>query len=262
MLKYLHLFLLIKLISSFSYNNIPKHSILFFPIQITNNEQVPFELYNNFYSTLSNNNVEIYKSSSKFEDSNTIRKLNECNNTITLVSHSTGMSNLVKVLDENKDIVQNVILIDPIYWSIKDNRNKINFNLDEIEDNFNDMMEKNLFTILKNSLFSEKIQKIYTNKYPNFDEIDNLTYVFDKRSSRWKVFPPIPPIKKFVYKYNLIKSKNKKYVELDYGHFDLLDSQWSDYIHKSISKGVQDRDKLEEYHQKISDIIKGVNDEI
>lgn len=263
MLKYFFVCFLLKLVNSFSYNSVPKQSILFFPIQITNNEQVPFELYNSFYSKLSNNNLDIYKSISKTEDTKTIKKISETNNTITLVSHSSGMSNLVKVFEENKNIVDNVVLIDPIYWSLKDNRNKVSFNLEDFEDNLNDLMEENIFTILKNSFFNKKIQKIYSSKYPNFENVNKLTYILDKKSSRWKLFPPIPPIKKFVYKYDLIKNKNSKYIELeDYGHFDLLDSQWSNYIHKSISRGTSDRENLDEYHQKISDLISGTYDEI
>ena len=40
-----------------------------------------------------------------------------------------------------------------------------------------------------------------------------------------------------------------------YGHFDILDSQWANIIHSSISKGTNNRDEVEFYHEEIAKVI-------
>ena len=44
-----------------------------------------------------------------------------------------------------------------------------------------------------------------------------------------------------------VKKKRTKSAT-EYGHFDILDTQWSDMIHNSISKGSNFRDTLTNYH--------------
>ena len=56
--------------------------------------------------------------------------------------------------------------------------------------------------------------------------------------------------------YELIKNKNKKLITIpEYGHFDILDSQWADAIHGSLSKGTNNRDEVEKYHEEIARYI-------
>ena len=49
--------------------------------------------------------------------------------------------------------------------------------------------------------------KIYVDKI--LKNVENILYVSSKKSSRWKILPPVPPIKRMFMDYDLIKNKNK-----------------------------------------------------
>ena len=228
-----------------------KKSVVFFPVQLSYNDQLPVDIYGEFKKSLQSNGFHVFQSSGNTnEDCNLINdmKLADELDKVTLVSHSTGINNLLKVCDKVQS-VDNVVLIDPIL--LKKSRERFVFN-ENLEDYINDFIESDKFTLLKDAIFKKNDKK-----YLTFDNIDNLLYISSKKSSRWKILPPIPPIKRLFLDYNEIKSINKTLITIpEYGHFDILDTQWSDMIHSSISKGSNFRDTLTNYHDDISNYIK------
>jgi len=225
-----------------------KKTIMFFPVQITYNDQLPVELYSSFKNSLTNKDIEVIKSSGNVqEDCNTIENLLEKNDTITLLSHSTGVNNLFKICNKVENIT-NIVLVDPIL--LKNTEDRFVFN-ENFEDYISDLIESDKFSLLKDIMFKKNNKK-------NLDlkNVDNILYVSSKKSSRWKILPPVPPIKRMFMDYDLIKNKNKKMVTIpEYGHFDILDSQWADAIHGSLSKGTNNRDEVEKYHEEIARYI-------
>jgi hypothetical protein len=213
-----------------------KKSVVFFPVQLSYNDQLPVDIYGEFKKSLQSNGFHVFQSSGNTnEDCNLINdmKLADELDKVTLVSHSTGINNLLKVCDKVQS-VDNVV-----------------FN-ENLEDYINDFIESDKFTLLKDAIFKKNDKKFLT-----FDNIEKLLYISSKKSSRWKILPPIPPIKRLFLDYNEIKSSNKTLITIpEYGHFDILDTQWSDMIHNSISKGSNFRDTLTNYHDEISNYIR------
>lgn len=255
MLKILNFLLLA--CSSTCYEMVPsfvrKTSVLFFPVQLSYNDQLPVDIYGEFKKSLESNGFHVFQSTGNtVEDCNLINdiKLADESDNVTLISHSTGINNLLKVCDKIQS-VENVVLIDPIL--LKNSREKFIFN-ENLEDYINDFIESDKFSLLKEVIFKRDNKKHLT-----FDNIDKLLYISSKKSSRWKIIPPVPPMKRFFLDYNEIKSNNKTIITIpDYGHFDILDTQWSDMIHGAISKGTNDRDSLTTYHDEISKYIKSL----
>ena len=105
---------------------------------------------------------------------------------------------------------------------------------ENMEEYINDLLELDIYTLMK-SMFSVKKKECLID-LPN---VNNILYISSKKSSRWKLLPPVPPIKRLFLDYNKIKNKNKNYIMIsDFGHFDILDLKWSNIIHNSISKEV------------------------
>lgn len=245
---YLTLFLLIILSGGILLKPSIKKNVLFFPLQLNKNEPFPIPLYDCFLSHLLSNDVTIHKSRGNIEnDCNIINNILGKNETITLVSHSTGINNLLKVSKTFNNILDNVVLIDPIL--LENKKDEVVFN-EDMEDYVNNLLESNKFDMIKDMIFKQ-------NKKNNIDlsNVDNLLYLYSKKSNNWKLFPPIPPIKRLFLDYNLIENSNKKYREIpDFGHFDLLDQQFSDIVHNSIAKGCTNRDVCK-YHEIITEKI-------
>lgn len=225
-----------------------KKNVMFFPVQISYNDQLPIDLYSNFQKSLLNQDIDVIKSSGNTqEDLDKLELLIAKNESITLLSHSTGANNLFKICNKLESI-DNIVLVDPIL--LKNTQDRFAFN-ENFEDYISDLIESDKFSLLKDMMFKK-------NNKNNLDlkNVDNILYISSKKSSRWKILPPVPPIKRIFMDYNLIKNKNKKMITIpEYGHFDILDSQWADAIHSSISKGTTNRDEVEKYHEEIARYI-------
>lgn len=225
-----------------------RKTVIFYPVQITYNDQLPVELYNSFKTSLMTQDIDVKKSTGNIaEDIALIDELKAKNESVTLLSHSTGVNNLFKICNKVEDI-DNIVLVDPIL--LKNSEDRFMFN-ENFEDYISDLIESDKFSLLKDMMFKKNNKK-------NLDlkNVDNILYISSKKSSRWKVLPPVPPIKRMFMDYDLIKNKNKKLITIpEYGHFDILDSQWADAIHGSLSKGTNNRDEVEKYHEEIARYI-------
>ena len=225
-----------------------KRNVMFFPVQISYNDLLPVDLYSNFQKSLLNQDIDVIKSSGNIEEDLTkLESLIAKNESITLLSHSTGVNNLFKICNKIETI-NNIVLVDPIL--LKNTEERFVFN-ENFEDYISDFIESDKFTLLKDMVFKKK-----GNTGLDLKNVDNILYISSKKSSRWKILPPVPPIKRIFMDYNLIKNKNKKMITIpEYGHFDILDSQWADAIHGSLSKGTNNRDQVEKYHEEIARYI-------
>ena len=229
--------------------SVPRKTVLFFPVQVSYCDPLPVDLYTCFSSCIENSNVNFQLSSGNVEQD--IALLTESinrNESITLLSHSTGINNLMKVCDF--DPIEHVVLVDPIL--LKKSSDRFVFDGDW-EDTISEFIESNKFDMVKSTLFGDKKNR---KTDPTFGSSNKLTYISSKKSARWKIIPPVPPVKRFLMDYNNIKHKNKKFVSIpEYGHFDILDQKWADAIHNSISKGSKNRDDVCKYHQEIAHIV-------
>lgn len=231
-----------------------KNSILFFPFQVSCNEQLPVDIYGQFKKSLENNGFNVFQSSGNInEDCNLINDIKIAGelDIVTVVSHSSGINNLLKVC-EKTHMVNNVVLIDPIL--LKETGEKFTFLNDNnnLEDAINDFLESDKVSLIKGAIFKKS-----SKPYITLENVDKLLYISSKKSSRWKIIPPVPPIKRLFLEYDIIKTSNKTLVTIpDYGHFDILDSQWSDMIHNSVCIGSNSRESLTKYHDEIASYIK------
>ena len=76
--------------------SVPRKTVLFFPVQVSYCDPLPVDLYTCFSSCIENSNVNFQRSSGNVEQD--IALLTESinrNESITLLSHSTGINNLM-----------------------------------------------------------------------------------------------------------------------------------------------------------------------
>lgn len=87
--------------------------------------------------------------------------------------------------------------------------------------------------------------------------LKNILIINAEKSYKWSIFPEfnIPFIPGFrLTEKELTSINNDLDISCesaeDYGHSDILDSIWSDFMHNTVSKGIDDRsdEQLEKYH--------------
>jgi len=189
------------------------------------NSIIPSEIYSDFLSTITSNKFSVYVA---INDLETIEELsNYLSNeyrSLSVVSHSTGAINAIELCNLNHKI-KKLILMDPV-----DNR----------------------FLSKKYSFDNTKNKKLKL-KY-----VDSVLFLNAKKSYLWSLtypqFPFIPSFK--IDEHNLISSEKYSIEALEYGHCDILNKQFSDVMHKTVSKGYNDRESyLDIYHEWLSNII-------
>lgn len=249
---------------------------LFLPVKIK--QQIPSEAYNTFLMNLSNNGIKIYVPDKDEEKiSALVNKITENNNEITIVAHSTSCTKAIQIANESKNI-RNIVLIDPIEFESLEFQNKLNnfrdesikktINLsNEIYENIpirvefknkNDNKKNNQLVIINDN---ENENKSENEKEKELD-IDNMLIIKSKLSDKWKYMPFIPPIGLYSLNtgnYNL-KNTNITVKEFDnFGHFDIIDSPWSDILHNTVSSGNKDRNnfKIQNHQQLMATIVSG-----
>ena len=234
-----------------------KKSVLFYTGKLKN--ALPSEIYNTFLNKLSEKN-KLYIASSELEKNIALLDNIVKTENVSIISHSTSASDaieLVKYIEDEttetteiNDRISSVILIDPLdHYYFKDNMNLEQYNvfnylnkMEDMEDRISSFIEADKLDLVFKSIFKSGNKR---NKKINKKILILKTSI----SNRWKIFPPIPPINK--YSLNLNKLKNKEIILIQgYGHFDILDSTWSNMIHNTFSRGSPSRDNsnLENYH--------------
>ena len=249
MLLYILLILYLELCIGYRLVQAEKSSILFFPVQLNYNDQLPVDLTKEFKVKVEEEGINVFESTGNTDDDcNLINDILLKDENITLVSYSTGVNNMLKVVNTYHNI-DNIVMIDPIL--LKKSKEKFILN-ENIEEYINDLLELNIYSMIK-SIFSEKKKECLID-LPN---VNNILYISSKKSSRWKIIPPVPPIKRLFLDYNKIKNKKKTYITIpEFGHFDILDLKWSNMIHNSISRGSNNREDVDKYHKEIVKYLK------
>tara|TARA_Y100000768_G_scaffold387140_1_gene377404 strand:- start:1006 stop:1830 length:825 start_codon:yes stop_codon:yes gene_type:complete len=170
---------------------------------------IPSFIYTNFLKTLASYNYKVYAADSKSEKNECLYD-NLSDNTYIL-GHSSGCITALNDSNNNK-YIKTAILLDPV--------------------------KSNEFRI-----FNKKDLKI---KY-----LKNILLLNAKQSYNWKLFPKIriPFIPAFsLSEKDLKKINNKISVEkieaINFGHCDILDTIYSDFMHKTLSEGNYNRDEL------------------
>jgi hypothetical protein len=259
----------------------PQSETLFLPVKIK--QSIPSEAYNTFLMNLSNNGIKIYVPDKDEEKiSALVNKITENNNEITIVAHSTSCTKAIQIANESKNI-RNIVLIDPIEFESLEFQNKINNFRDksikrtislsnELYENIpiriefknkNDSNKKNNELVIINENENEN-ENENGNENGNEKEldIDNILIIKSKLSDKWKYMPFIPPIGLYSLNtgnYNL-QNTNITVKEFDnFGHFDIIDSPWSDILHNTVSSGNKDRNnfKIQNHQQLMARIVSG-----
>ena len=213
-------------------NKSTTHSLLFFT---GGNAMITSEVYTNFISKLASQNLTVYIAPS---DLNVVEDVIDTMESeyldITNIGHSSGAVSALRAANKNKDI-KKIVLLDPV-------------DSDKLFNSFN----------LKNNIpfFPQESNNLL------FKYIDELLIINAKKSYEWKLFPPTIPfvpafkmnteaITKDKVKINVIEAEN-------FGHSDILNPFWGDIMHKTISKGSDDRNEevLDEYHEWLVNNIK------
>lgn len=202
----------IKLYSS--QNNKNTKNIVFYS---GGNSVIPPEIYNNFLKTLGTSNYNIYCAlNNKEKNEELLDDLEDSENETILMAHSSGCINAIEEANNNK-FIKKLILLDPV--------------------NNKDLFKINL------PLFSNNKKNKLQLKY-----INEILLLTAEKSYEWSFFPEfnMPFIPAFAFKESDIKNLNSN-LNLnvvkapEYGHSDILDSMYSDFMHKTISKGSENR---------------------
>ena len=242
----------------------PDKSIIFIPAKMK--KEIPSELYNNFLHNVAENNVKIYIPNDDIDNTCTlINKLQDKNEKLILVAHSSGAQKALDICLKNKKI-ENVVLIDPLDLGEFNSEKETFGNLKILENFVSKFTNNNELDEIKESIIEIK-EIISENREENtFDVssngINNLLVLKTEKSGDWKLFPTVPPInRKSLDTDSLVINGKKNVIYNKFGHFDILDNNWSDFIHNTISKGNENRNpvKLNEYHKYLADKINKVD---
>lgn len=189
------------------------------------NSIIPSNIYSDFFTTLCSEKYSVYVAVNNIEVVEELSEylLNEYKS-VSVVSHSTGAINAIDLCNLNHQI-KKLILLDPV-----DNR-----------------------FISKTFPFKKPKKKDLKLKF-----VDSVLFLNAKKSYTWSFkFPQFPFIPSFkIDETNLITPK-KQFIEAqNFGHCDILNKQFSDIMHNTLSRGFTDRDtELYSYYEWLSTII-------
>jgi hypothetical protein len=237
---------------------INKKSILFFPAKLKQN--MPNELYSNFLFKLGEQ-YEIYIGKDNMEENKKLIQEIPDNENLCIVSHSSSANDAIELSEDVT--IKKLVLIDPIEFHKKNEvsnpLSNLMINADEFDNKINDFLEADKIEMVKNAIWKKKENK---EDNINLNNISNVLILKNKISEKWRFIPPIPPIDYLSIDIDNIKSDNKNITNLDFfGHFDILDSPWANFAHKTVSKGNQNRENsnIEEYHKYLVNLINDFN---
>ncbi len=242
-------------------NDVRSPSNILFFTSVSNN--IPSFVYDNFLKILSekyDNNILVPKEK---EDIKTFGK----DTPLTVISHASGAIEALKYAKNKK--VKNLVLIDPV-----DNRlDKISGKKSTSIDNFWDEDEDPLFE-LKNI---EKVLYLYTKKSYKWDDNSSmLGFVFNPLNSFKTLWPSFIPEKLSIKPKDLktsiigcdkecddeecsnnIEDSKLALKIYNYGLCDILNLEYSNFVHNTICEGSLDRseDNLINYQKRLGLII-------
>ena len=189
------------------------------------NSVIPGEIYDTFLSNLALKGISSYIADPDIESTtDLLDDLVESYANVTVIGHSSGSVNAIGVCTNNKDI-KTLVLMDPVDNSFLLNRYR------------------------NNDLVLKYVEKVL--------------FLNAAKSYEWNFSPndfTVPFIPTFNIKPENLKLKkgvSETIEATEFGHSDILDKTWSDFMHGTISKGSDDRDEvvLNEYKRWLSTTI-------
>ncbi len=190
------------------------------------NSVIPGEIYDTFLSNLASEGVSSYIADANVDKTaDLLDDLVESYANVTVVGHSSGSVNAIGLCTNNKD-VKRLVLMDPV----------------------------------DNSFLVDR----YRNKDLVLKHVEKVLFLNAAKSYEWNLSPTdfsVPFIPTFDIKPENLKLKrgvSETIEATEFGHSDILDKTWSDFMHNTISRGSVDRDEevLNEYKRWLSTTIK------
>ncbi len=245
---------IIKIYEPFDTEN--RNNVLFFTGA---NSIIPGEVYNSFMSNLAQQNITSYVCTSNIETCDQIAKSIKEENTV-VVSHSTGCINAFELCNHN-DNIKKLVLLDPVDNSYIYNK-KYSVFPDKIKKSVADKIVDGLKNIplLSGLTIDNEIEEISTEL--RLKHIENLLFLNAQKSYTWDLFnnkfPFIPAFA--ITKDKIQYEKDVKAITItanDFGHTDILDEIWANNMHKTVSKGCENRssENLLLYHKWLATVI-------
>lgn len=198
-------------------NSTPTKNIAFYT---GGNSIIPSDIYSGFLKQLANQGFSVYAMTNNNE-ANSLLYDTLYGTDIYILTHSSGCVTAINDANTMRDI-NSAIFMDPV-------------NNQGLIDRFN---------FIDNNKLSIRYLK-------------DILIINAEKSYKWSIFPEfnIPFIPGFRLTEKELKSINSD-IDIscesaeDYGHSDVLDSIWSDFMHNTVSKGIDDRsdEELEKYH--------------
>lgn len=198
-------------------NSTPTKNIAFYS---GGNSIIPSDIYSGFLKQLANQGFSVYAMTNNNE-LNSLLYDSLYGSDIYILSHSSGCVTAINDANNMREI-NSAIFMDPV----------------------NNQGIINRFNFMDNNKLSIKYLK-------------NILIINAEKSYKWSIFPEfnipfIPGFRLTEKELTSINSDLKISCESaeEYGHSDILDSIWSDFMHKTVSKGLDDRsdEQLEKYH--------------
>ena len=186
------------------------------------NSDIPCEIYSSFLTKLANENLTVIVVNKDIKNNYSLLKEICEDNPITVIGHSSGSMEAIHACNK-LDKINKLILLDPV-----DNR----------------------------LLFDKEN---YNKKIEITSELNSTLFLNARKSYKWELFPPKAPfIPIFQFKTNKLDTPNIKTITAkDFGHADILDYKWGEFMHNSFAKGLDNRDvsKIDLYHAWLSRVI-------
>ena len=185
------------------------------------NSIIPSDIYSGFLKQLANCGFSVYAMTNN-KETNSLLYDKLYGKEVYILSHSSGCVTAINDANNVRDI-NSAIFMDPV-----NNQGLIN-----------------RFNIFNNNELSIRYLK-------------NVLILNAEKSYKWSIFPEfnipfIPGFRLTEKDIELIKNDIDITTQSanEYGHSDILDSIWSDFMHNTVSKGVEERsdERLEEYHK-------------
>jgi hypothetical protein len=111
-----------------------------------------------------------------------------------------------------------------------------------------------------NIILLDPVKTFFWDDTKDLNFLDNILIVNAEKSYKWSIIPPfipfIPFFKVDLNDLNIYKSKIKILVINNYGHSDIIDKPYRDFMHYSrLSLGNNNRNSIEKYHKLLVSII-------
>lgn len=209
--------------------NAEKKTAIFLPAILGNSASGG--LYDNFLNIMTRKNFDVYIPDGELQP--ILDDINDTRCEITLISHSASALTAISMSNAVESI-RSLVLIDPL------DKSK-NFKTDDVKSRTVD------YDIEDINKMTSKPKR--SNKSIEITGLERLLVFKTKKSDTWNMLPFVIPIGMFALNSDRLSIDKticqETMVADEFGHFDILDDRWSNMMHQTVSKGVNDRDPIQ-----------------